>query len=101
MKVIPVNPSGKMSNIQITDEDRAFMAPKIAQLKMIKAALEKKAKKPRKPIGGFKRSVTPRYQSLVKDYRELITEYNDLTQAQLLSTELIIDLLERILNPIS
>jgi len=90
-----------MYQLKISDEDRAFLTPKIAQLKMIRAALEKKAKKKRNPIGGNKRVVTPRYQALVNDYRELITEYNDLTQAQLLSTELIIALLERIRNPIN
>lgn len=83
----------------ITDEDRAFMAPKIAQLKMIKAALEKR--KWRKPIGGSRRVVTPRYQKLVADYRELIIDYNNLIEAQRLSTEIIIALLERILTPTS
>ena len=90
-----------MYQIKISDEDRAFLTPKIAQLKMIRAALEKKTKKKRKTIGGTKRIVTPRYQALVNDYRELIREYNDLTQVQLISTELIIALLERIMNPIS
>ena len=90
-----------MYQIKISDEDRAFLTPKIAQLKMIRAALEKKTKKKHKTIGGTKRIVTPRYQALVNDYRELITEYNDLSQVQLISTELIIALLERIMNPIS